>query len=171
MLRLATYPLRILRALLHRLMPVACYIMWEQRYLPGSHKFKIGISREPVKRNKELKRDLHSGVVLAMWLPMPFAYAFEQKMLHLYRRWRTEMPNHAGQTEWREFCNPISATLAGLAAYAYGGNIPFVFVAVCILPLPLDIMIVFFLAAAFWYALFAGILAVAAWALLNFIAE
>ncbi len=167
MFRLATYPLRILRALLHRLMPAACYIMWERKILPGSHKFKIGISREPVKRNADLKRDLHSGVILAMWLPMPFAYRLEQGILHFTRRWRTEMPTHAGQTEWREFCNPITATLLGLFAWAYGGNAPFVFVAVCILPLPLDIMIVFFLAAAFWYALFAGILAVATWALLN----
>ena len=170
MFRLATYPLRILRALLHRLMPVACYIMWEQRYLPGSHKFKIGISREPVKRNKELKRDLHSGVILAMWLPMPFAYSFEQKMLHLYRRWRTEMPNHAGQTEWREFCNPITATLLGLFAWAYGGNAPFVSVAVLIVPLPLDIILIFILAAAFWYTLFGGLALAAGWVLLNLIA-
>ena len=170
MFRLATYPLRILRALLHRLMPAACYIMWERKILPGSHKFKIGISREPVKRNAALKRDLHSGVVLAIWLPMPFAYAFEQKMLHLTQRFRTQMPNHAGQTEWREFCNPITATLLGLFAWAYGGNAPFVSVAVLIVPLPLDIILIFILAAAFWYTLFGGLALAAGWVLLNLIA-
>ncbi len=158
MFRLATYPLRILRALLHRLMPAACYIMWERKILPGSHKFKIGISREPVKRNAALKRDLHRGVVLGILLPMPFSYAFEKKMLRLTHRFRTQMPNHAGQTEWREFCNPITAFLLACLAYAYGGNVLFVFTAVLILPLPLDILLIFIIAAAAWYALLGGLI-------------
>lgn len=167
MIRLATYPLRLFRAFLHRLLPVACYIMWERKLLPGSHKFKIGISREPVRRNADLKRDLHSGVVLAFWLPLPFAYRLEQGILHFTRHWHTQMPNHAGQTEWREFCNPITATLLGLLAWAYGGNAPFVFVAVLIIPLPLDIILIFILAAAFWYTLFGGLALAAGWVLLN----
>lgn len=158
MFRLATYPLLRLRAFLHLFVPVACYVMWERKILPGSHKFKIGISREPVKRNAALKRDLHSGVVLAFWLPLPMAYRFEQGMLHLYRRWHTEMPSHAGQTEWREFCNPITAFLLACLAYAYGGNVLFVFTAVLILPLPLDILLIFIIAAAAWYALLGGLI-------------
>ena len=158
MFRLATLPLRKMRAFLHLFVPVACYVMWEETWFPGRYNFKIGISNEPVRRNKELKRDLHNGVVLAFWVPIPRARKFEQILLRLPLFGKTHMPYHSGQTEWRKASNPITAFLLACLAYAYGGNVLFVFTAVLILPLPLDILLIFIIAAAAWYALLGGLI-------------
>lgn len=174
MISAATYPLRLVRRLLHRLFPTVCYLMWEKDlflgFLPiGPHHFKFGISGDAERREKEMQRDLHDGVRLVMWLPLPYAKRFEQGVLHCTRRCQAEMPAHSGQTEWRFWYNWISGTLGAIAAYAFDGQPATVFAVICILSIPLDAMLVFLLLAAFWYTLFAALVFFAGWFILHMI--
>lgn len=152
-----TYPLRLVRAILHKAIPNTCYIMWEKRLflglIPiGPHKFKVGISTDPGKRRRDVERELQWGVRLVIWMPLPFARRFEQGVLHATRFASTEMPDHPGKTEWRQWYNVISGTLAAFTAYAFGGEPATVFCIISICSLPLDALLIYLLLAAFWYA-------------------
>lgn len=172
MISAATYPLRLVRRILHRLFPTVCYLMWEKKlflgFLPiGPHHFKFGTSGDAERREKEIQRDLHDGVRLVMWLPLPYAKKFEQGVLYCTRRCQAEMPAHSGQTEWRVWYNLFSAILGAIAAYANNGQPATVFAVVLILSIPLDAILVFVLLAAFWYTLFAAGMYAAGWLILS----
>lgn len=173
-MRLARQILLFARRILHRLFPTVCYLMWEKKlflgFLPiGPHHFKFGVSGDAERREKEIQRDLHDGVTLVMWLPLPYAKRFEQGVLHCTRWAQAEMPAHSGQTEWRIWYNLFSAILGAIAAYAFDGQPATVFSVVLILSIPLDAILVFLLLAAFWYTLFAAVVVFAGWFILQMI--